>query len=92
MYLLWQPLEQFYAKKRIQKINETRKNMLDAIGESSFNGADLFEGTTPLGRGGTPGEEAQPAGALTGTAPGDAGVDISNLMSSTKMWKKMAGN
>ena len=36
-------------KKRSQKMNETRKKMLDAIGNSSFNGVDLFEGTKPLG-------------------------------------------
>ena len=32
-------------QKRSQKINETRKKMLDAIGKSSYNGVDLFEGT-----------------------------------------------
>jgi len=79
-------------KKRVEKINETRKKMLDAIGNTSLNGVDLFEGTTPLGRAGAPGETAQPGGALAGTDPGDAGIDISNLMGNTKIWKKMAGN
>lgn len=79
-------------KKRAEQMNETRKKMLDAIGNTSLNGVDLFEGTTPLGRAGTPGEAAQPGGALAGIDPGDAGVDISNLMGSTKIWKKMAGN
>ena len=79
-------------KKRVQKMNETRKKMLDAIGNTSLNGVDLFEGTTPLGRAGAPGETAQPGGALAGMDPGDAGIDISNLMGNTKIWKKMAGN
>ena len=79
-------------KKRSQKMNETRKKMLDAIGNSSFNGVDLFEGTKPLGRAGSPGEAAQPGGALAGVDPGDAGIDISNLMGNAKIWKKMAGN
>jgi len=79
-------------QKRIQKINETRKSMLDAIGDSSYNGVDLFEGTTPIGRGGAPGEEPSPSGALSGVDPGDSGIDISSLMGNAKVWKKMAGN
>ena len=79
-------------KKRSQKINETRQKMLDAIGNSSYNGVDLFEGTTPLGRSGSPGEAQQAQGALSDVAPGDAGIDISNLMGNISTWKQLAGN
>ena len=79
-------------KKRSQKINETRQKMLDAIGKDSYNGVDLFEGTAPLGRAGSPGEAAQPQGALSGVSPGDSGVDISSLMDNASTWKQLAGN
>ena len=79
-------------KKRSQKINETRQKMLDAVGNSSYNGVDLFEGTTPLGKAGSPGEAQQAQGALSDVAPGDAGIDISNLMGNISTWKQLAGN
>ena len=79
-------------KKRSQKISETRKKMLDAIGKDSYNGVDLFEGTTPLGKGGSPGEAPSTQGALSGVEPGDSGVDISSLMANANTWKQLAGN
>jgi len=66
-------------KRRKQKVQADRKKMLDAIGNDSYNGVDLFEGTEPLRRGGNP-SESSPAGAsspLSGVDPNDAGVDIS---------------
>jgi hypothetical protein len=79
-------------RKRSKKINETRQKMLDAVGNSSYNGVDLFEGTTPLGKAGSPGEAQQAQGALSDVAPGDAGIDISNLMGNISTWKQLAGN
>jgi hypothetical protein len=77
-------------QKRSQKINETRKKMLDAIGKSSYNGVDLFEGTAPIASAGNPGESTSPQGALTGVDPGDPGVDISGLMKNAGVWKTLA--
>ena len=79
-------------KKRSQKINETRQKMLDAIGNDSYNGVDLFEGTTPLNRAGNPGEAQQAQGALSDVDPSDPGIDISNLMGNVSTWKQLAGN
>ena len=79
-------------KKRSQKINETRKKMLDAIGKESYNGVDLFEGTAPLGRAGKPGAATQSQGALSDVAASDAGIDISSLMDNASAWKQLAGN
>ena len=76
-------------QKRVQKINETRKQMLDAIGNSAYNGVDLFEGTTPMRAQSSPTAMADP---LSGQDPGDSGVDISKLMGNTNTWKKLAGN
>ncbi len=78
------------SERRKQKINETRKQMLDAIGKSSYNGVDLFEGTDPMRTAPSPG--APPAhGALANVDPGDAGVDISALMNKTPVWDALMG-
>ena len=77
-------------QERSQQINETRKKMLDAIGRSSYNGADLFEGTTPMSKAGIPGEGASPQSPLSGVDPNDAGIDISNLMGNFNTWKALA--
>tara|TARA_Y100000310_G_C20501860_1_gene724407 strand:+ start:580 stop:996 length:417 start_codon:yes stop_codon:yes gene_type:complete len=67
-----------------QKIQETRKRMLDAIGNDSYNGVDLFEGTAP-----GPQESDQTA-ALAGVDPRDAGVDINKIFGGTsKNWSHM---
>ena len=79
-------------KKRSQKINETRQKMLDAIGNDSYNGVDLFEGTAPLNRAGNPGEAQQAQGALSDVDPSDPGIDISSLMGNAGVWKQLAGN
>ena len=64
-------------KQRIEKSHkknlETRKKLLDSIGNKRFGGVDVFENTTPM-----------PAGSsgkspLSGQDPNDAGVDISVL-------------
>ena len=72
---------------RTSKMKETRKKMLDAIGQSSYNGVDLFEGTRPM----APASGDQ-HGALANTDPEDAGIDISSLMGNTNTWKALAGN
>jgi len=77
-------------QKRSQKINKTRKKMLDAIGKSSYNGVDLFEGTVPVASAGTPGDTTSPAGALSGIDPNDPGVDISGLMKNANVWKTLS--
>ena len=72
------------AKARRQKLQETRKKMLDAVGSSAYNGVNVFEGTTP-----TP--EQNKHGALSGVDPRDPGVDITSFTKSSAIWKKLAG-
>jgi len=63
---------------RRQKLLETKRKMLDAMGNSKM--ANVFEGTEPLRQGGSP--SASPAhGPMSGRDPSDAGVDISGLFS-----------
>ena len=79
--------EQNFAKMRQkslqeqkQKVNEYKKQLLDAIGSEAYNGVNLFEGTSPMTSAGPkPGEAPIPGGALAGIAPSDSGVDIANL-------------
>ena len=62
-----------------QKLQETRKKMLDAIGTDSYNGVDVFAGTTPTS---SPSENQQ-GSPLNGVDPGDSGVDINKLFGGT---------
>lgn len=77
------------AEKQKQKLAETRKKMLDAIGKDSFGGVDLFEGTTPIKKGGSPNSPATPSSALEGVDPSDSGVDISSLLGASNAWKQL---
>tara|TARA_R100000005_G_scaffold80467_1_gene47694 strand:- start:1329 stop:1757 length:429 start_codon:yes stop_codon:yes gene_type:complete len=77
-------------KKRKQLLEQKRK-LLDAIGTESYNGVNLFEGTTPTTSAPAPGQ-TQPQGALSGVAPNDPGVDISSLVADSSFWKKAIGN
>ena len=46
-------------EKKRKKILEQKKKLLDAIGTDSFNGVNLFEGTTPTKSGPAPGQTQQ---------------------------------
>lgn len=65
-----------FDKQQTEKLQEHKKKLMSAIGGDTFNGANLFEGTTPAPGQATPEQQARP---LSGQDPGDAGVDISNL-------------
>ena len=78
------------TEKRKQKLTETRKKMLDAIGKDSLGGVDIFEGTTPMRKGGMPNAPTgAPSSALEGVDPSDSGVDISSLLGGTNVWKEL---
>ena len=77
-------------QKRTQ-LRETKKNLLDSIGREAYNGVDLFEGTTPLSRGGSPTSSPAASGPMSGIDPSDPGVDISGLTGALGgVWKKLA--
>ena len=82
------PQKNYEEENRVaqQKLQETRKRMLDAIGSESYNGVDLFAGTTPTS---APTESKQ-GDPLAGVDPRDAGVDISQLFGGTnKNWSRV---
>ncbi len=75
-------------EKKRKQILERKKKLLDAIGTESYNGVNLFEGTTPTTSAPAPGQTQQ-QGPLSGVAPNDPGVDISSLLGSAHNWSKM---
>ena len=64
-------------EERRKKVLETKRKMLDAMGNNSKM-KNVFEGTEPLRSSGASAGTA-PTSPLAGRAPGDSGVDISNL-------------
>ena len=74
-----------------QKVLENKKKLLDAIGSSSYNGVDVFEGTKPLKKGGTASKGSGGYKAFDGVDPNDPGVNIDALTNSLGgVWKKLA--
>jgi len=70
--------QQQEEETRRRKMLETKRKMLDAMGNSKM--ANVFEGTEPLKQGGQPGASVA-HGPMSGRDPSDAGVDISGLFS-----------
>jgi len=66
-----------FTSEQSTKLKEHKNKLMSAIGGNSYNGVDLFEGTTPAPAQGTP--SSHQGAPLSGHAPSDAGVDISNL-------------
>jgi hypothetical protein len=67
-------------QEKMRALQEHKRKMLDAIGNSSYNGVDLFEGTTPMSTKGS----STPSGAAAGGPmrdldPNDPGVDINSI-------------
>jgi len=68
-----------FSEEQTGKLKEHKQKLMSAIGGGAYNGVNLFEGTTPAPGQASPTQQAAP---LSGQAPGDAGVDISNLFGS----------
>jgi hypothetical protein len=91
------PRQPTYQKPQIdheaqeRKLKEHRRRMLDSIGRDSYNGVDLFEGTTPLSNRDS-GHASSPHGskALDGVSPNDPGVDLSAFGMNSSIWSKLA--
>lgn len=71
-----------------KNILENKKKLLDAIGNSSYNGIDVFEGTTPMK---SSGQNKTGYSPFEGVSPNDPGVNIDRLASNLgNVWKKLA--
>jgi hypothetical protein len=78
------------SPKTKQRLSETRKQMLDAVASNSYEATknrfanpELFEGTRPI-------TESNGKSPLSGVAPSDPGVDISNIPGFGN-WSSVAG-
>lgn len=65
-----------------QKLSETRRNLLDSIGQTSYGGVNVFEGIKETIPDESP--SSSPANPMSGIAPHDAGVDIEQLFDFNK--------
>lgn len=65
-----------FSQDQSSKLQENRTKLMSAIGENSYNGVNLFEGTTPA-----PSQQTntQMASPMSGQDASDPGVDINNL-------------
>ena len=80
-----------FACKYMHPDQTQKKKLLESIGKEAYNGVDLFEGTTPLKRGGNPSSGGASQGPFQGVDPSDPGVDIGSLTESLGgVWKKLA--
>jgi hypothetical protein len=79
------------SEEEKNKILENKKKLLNAIGNSSYNGVDVFEGTAPLKKGGSPSRSGGGYKPFDGVDPSDPGVNIDKLTNSLgNVWKKLA--
>lgn len=66
------------------RLQEQKNKLMAAIGGNTYNGVDLFEGTTPIQAEASPQASVNP---MSGQSPSDPGVDISNLFGAVgKNW------
>ena len=72
-----------------EKLNKYKKEFAEKVSAENYGGVDLFEGTTPLSSGGSPGSKGS-MGPMANIDPDDPGVDISRLMGQNgKVWKAL---
>ena len=76
-------------KQERETLAETKRKMLDVIGKDAYNGVNLFEGTQPISKAGTPGDGNEARGPLSDVAPDDSGVDISSFMGGQRLWREV---
>ena len=67
-------------EKKNQALKQQKERMLQSIGETAYNGVDLFEGTTPMSSSGSPSSgSASPMGPMKNVDPNDSGVDLRSI-------------
>tara|TARA_R100000005_G_C4990061_1_gene197579 strand:- start:493 stop:915 length:423 start_codon:yes stop_codon:yes gene_type:complete len=64
----------------ISRINESRKQLMDAINKDAYNGVDIFENVEPISSAGSPTTAPAASGPLAGQDPNDPGVNITGIM------------
>lgn len=81
-------VEEARAQQKLQELKNTKDRLLSAIGQSGYNGVNVFEGTEPLKSGGSPAAGPTPGGDRD---PNDPGINIDALTNNLGgVWKKLA--
>ncbi len=81
---LMQQQRQELQEQKYEMMKEQKRKLLDAAGF----GVDVFSGTQPIEEAADPSNGQ--AGALSGVAPSDPGVDIAGIMAvANRDWSKM---
>lgn len=73
-------MSQIAKQSEKRQISESRKQMMDAIGKTSYGGVNIFEGIKET----IPDEKPSVANPLSGIAAHDPGVDITQLFDFNK--------
>jgi len=73
---------QIVSNQEEEKLQETKKLMLKAIGSDAYGGVNIFEGTKPAAP-----QKQNSHGPLRDTDPNDSGVDISGIFNNN--WSKL---
>jgi hypothetical protein len=81
--------QEMKVQEKKNQLQETKKRMLDAIGKDAYGGVNVFEGVSPIRKGGSPDSSVAPSTALGDVDPSDPGVDISGILGSSDTWKQM---
>jgi len=81
--------QEMRVQEKKKQLQETKKRMLDAIGKDAYGGIDLFEGTKPMSKAGSPGRTPEPNSSLADVEPSDPGVDISGFLGGASNWKQI---
>jgi len=72
-----------------EKLDATRKKLLNSINKDAYGGVNVFEGTTPMNGAGST-KAPSPAGPLAGQSPDDPGIDISGILNiGGDKWSKL---
>ena len=74
----------------VSRVNESRKQLMDAIGKDAYNGVNVFEDVQPMSSAGSsPGSAPAASGPLAGQDPNDPGVNINGIMNlAAGKWNK----
>ena len=78
--------------RRKSKLDEHKAKLMKSIGRDTYNGVNIFEGTTPTTSRGNESSSPHGSKALDGVDPRDPGVDLSSFGLPTGIWKKLAGS
>ena len=64
----------------LQRLKEQKEKMLNAIGSSSYNGVNVFEGTDPLSSAGSPDASSSSSmGPMKNVDPRDPGINLDSI-------------